>query len=62
MSLFFNNKYKSSDDKEEDLELEKEAISLRISCGYIPSIKKCKTALLINNRDQNKAREWLIKN
>ena len=60
MGLFFNNNHKSSD-KKEDLELEQEAIVLRATCGYIPSIKKCKTALLINNRDQNKARDWLIK-
>lgn len=61
MGLIFNNNHKSSD-KEEDLELEQEAITLRIICGCIPSIKKCKTALLINNRDKNKAIDWLIEN
>lgn len=62
MGLIFNNNHKSSDKEEEDLELEQEAIALRIICGCIPSIKKCKKALLINNRDQNKAIDWLIEN
>ena len=52
------NKYKS----EEEAILDTEAITLCATCGYIPSIEKCKTALLLNNMNRTKARDWLIKN